>query len=197
MKTPYLIRLVFSFVRRKFLGKYGIFLWYSKKRENKFVDNYYLEDVLTSWENKPKINFNTTNYEDAVYCSDIDEIDTLSKGYFTNSLMYYQLLFHELGHSTMHITRMNRPIRQLHDASYLSVDEKEFLIAEEEILVSIFSIKLCASSNPPIKELNQIMWYNSNIFSKFAETICDFQPDYDFMNLEFQANKMLKYVLNK
>lgn len=195
VKKPYFIRATLSFFKRKFFGSCGVFLKHSNRRKKNFVNNEILEGYINKWRNKPEIIY-IYGYEDPIYYPKYDKILTLSKGFFLTPLMYYQLMFHELGHSTMHPKRMNREAYKI-ISDDLPEEEEMFMEAEEEILVTFFSIKVCMLSTPPIDELNKIMWFNSNIFSKFADIICEIDPTYNFKLLEDQADDLVEYMLKQ
>jgi len=196
VKTPYFIRVIFSWFKKNLTGSCGVFLRFSNKRKETFKPNQTLENLIDNWSGKPKIIYMSGDYEDPIYHPKHDKIHTLSKGFFSNPLMYYQLMFHELGHSTMHPKRMNREVFHTINED-LTQEEMDFIEAEEELLVTYFSIKSCLISNPDIKQLNQIMWFNSNIFSKFVEVICEQNSEYNFKDLEDEADRLIDYMLNQ
>lgn len=91
--------------------------------------------VVEGYENKPTIRHNDTG---AFYMPHLDMVRMPNKDQFTSPESYYTTLFHELGHSTGHASRLNRkevtdPIRfGSHDYSV------------EELVAEMTAAYLCA-----------------------------------------------------
>lgn len=86
------------------------------------------EDVVSGYENKPKINI--TDQDSASFNHESDIVKIPDMKYFEDPEQYYKVLFHELTHSTGHHTRLARrsldEYRQFGDEKY----SKEELVAE-------------------------------------------------------------------
>ena len=124
----------------------------------------------------------------------------MDKGYFYSPIMFYQVLFHELGHSTMHPSRMNRSVYNLFSSPVNPHINYDFHEAQEEIVAIIFAMKVCAlsvQSEDDLKEMSKALWINSFLFIKFAIVIDNERPKYDYFDLERQADEMLDYMLKQ
>jgi len=64
------------------------------------------EDVVVGYQKKPAIEFKSGN---ACYIPSLDEVRMPELNAFKDSESFYSTLFHELGHSTGHPDRLNRP----------------------------------------------------------------------------------------
>jgi antirestriction protein ArdC len=90
------------------------------------------ERIVSNWKHAPKI---AHGYAQASYCPDTDTIQMPSPGSFDSSEAYYSTLFHELGHSTGHKSRLSRKI----DNRFASDD-----YSREELVAEMTSAFLCA-----------------------------------------------------
>jgi len=95
---------------------------------NKVESLFKADNLINKFVGKPVINHIKQNK--AFYSPTIDSITLPIKNQFDSQAEYYSTLFHELGHSTGHSKRLNRPgIEEI--ASFGSNDySKEELIAE-------------------------------------------------------------------
>ena len=84
------------------------------------------EDLIAGYPNPPKIT-NDKPSNSAFYAPHADEIVTPMIGQFDDSEKYYSTLFHEMGHSTGHPSRLNRELRNTFKSHKYS---KEELVAE-------------------------------------------------------------------
>ena len=98
------------------------------------------EELIALMPNKPEIRFGT---ETCGYHPTLDYIIMARKELFTSSEHYYSTLFHELAHSTMHETRLDRKIE---NSSFGSLDySREELVAE---MTSAMLLAECGIDSP-------------------------------------------------
>ncbi len=86
------------------------------------------EDVIAGYENGPEIV--ETGIDRACYIPSIDKVEIPRIEYFDSSESYYATLFHELGHSTGHRDRLNRPELVTKAKFGSEVYSREELVAE-------------------------------------------------------------------
>ena len=94
------------------------------KHKIEFVPQERAEEILNNWQNKPVIEFGGFQ---ACYHPVTDVINMPAKENFTSPEAYYATLFHELGHSTKHKSRLNR---ERDGNNHLEKYSKEELVAE-------------------------------------------------------------------
>jgi len=85
------------------------------------------EKVITNMPKKPEIHFGG---EKACYIPSLDMVRMPTKGAFNSGEEYYSTLFHELVHSTGHVSRLNRKSITEPHAFGSDTYSKEELIAE-------------------------------------------------------------------
>jgi antirestriction protein ArdC len=66
------------------------------------------ETLVNNMPNRPKMT--TNSGARACYFPSLDEVSMPPRNNFTNSESFYRVLFHELGHSTQHASRLNREV---------------------------------------------------------------------------------------
>jgi antirestriction protein ArdC len=96
------------------------------------------EAIVDGMPNRPEIEF--TTLDRACYSPLRDQIQMPKAELFHEDAEFYSTLFHEMGHSTGHSSRLNRPILNRHGDEKYSKEEliaemtAAFLCAEAEIL---------------------------------------------------------------
>jgi len=93
------------------------------------------ENMLNNFTKKPKITFgfNSANYQ---HCDDVVQMP--NRNQFNTAGNYYATLFHELGHSTGHKTRLYR------DSLYNVKEWGDHEYSKEELVAEMTSSFLCA-----------------------------------------------------
>ena len=113
------------------------------KNKLDFVPQERAEEILANWQNKPKIEFGGFQ---ACYMPTMDIINMPAKESFTSIEAYYETLFHELGHSTKHASRMNRE---------RDGDNRLEKYSKEELVADMFSAMMmaeCGMDSPELVE---------------------------------------------
>ena len=97
--------------------------------------NQAAESIVRGYVNKPTITEHETNR--AFYRPSDDTVDIPLRGQFTDSDAFYDVLFHELGHSTGHASRLNRDVANTYGHHAYS---------KEELVAEMTSAFLCQSA---------------------------------------------------
>jgi antirestriction protein ArdC len=95
------------------------------------------ELIVKNWTNKPKIEFND---QSAYYKTSSDIINMPRKESFKIPEAYYSTLFHELGHSTGSVNRLNR------EGVTQPIKFKSHSYSKEELIAEMTSSFLCANA---------------------------------------------------
>lgn len=138
------------------------------------------EELVSLMPNRPEIRFGTNI---CGYYPRLDIIEMACKELFTSSEHYYSTLFHELGHSTAHETRLDRKIEN----SFGSLDySREELVAE---MTAAMLMCECGLDSPEI--LNNNAAY-------IAGWLKAFKSDPKMLTYAAgQASKVAKYIIQK
>jgi antirestriction protein ArdC len=135
------------------------------------------ESIVVGYPNPPSIEHGG---DIAVYSRLTDTVTLPQKEHFHSNEDYYDVLFHELGHSTAHPTRLNRSF---------SKNEKER--AMEELIAELTSAFLCAESGISQSVIENEAAYIDNWLSylKSDKTA--------FLVASGRAQKSADHILNK
>jgi antirestriction protein ArdC len=91
-------------------------------------------EVVERMPNKPAI---VHGFAQAAYCRGTDQVEMPSINLFTNSEAYFEVLFHELAHSTGHASRVGR----FQPGTMNRFGSKEY--GKEELIAEITAAALC------------------------------------------------------
>jgi antirestriction protein ArdC len=139
------------------------------------------ESIVNNFKNKPEIVFET---QQAYYSPSADIINMPKKDTFTSEQNYYATLFHELGHSTGHSTRLNRTTL-VKNASYKSKD-----YSQEELVAEFTSTYLCAEAKLERTFNNSVAYIQG--WSKAIK-----QNSRLLLSASSQAQRASNYILNR
>jgi len=150
---------------------------------NEFNPIYKCESVISGMQEPPRIGIRGSR---ACYNPESDSIAMPKKETFDNPEHYYATLFHELGHSTGHVKRLDREgvtnIGKFGDHKY----------SKEEIVAEITSSFLCAETNINSEEIMD------NSVAYISGWIKRLKDDPKLLILgAAQAQKAADYILNK
>lgn len=96
------------------------------------------ESIVAGYRNPPTIR---PDHSRASYCAPIDTVEMPPRGTFETAEHYYATLFHELGHSTGHASRLNRPLASKGDFQWGGAD-----YSREELVAEMTAAYLCGSA---------------------------------------------------
>ncbi len=94
--------------------------------------------IINGFQNAPKITVCPTDR--ACYSPTKDEVTVPEIGQYSNPEEFYSTMFHELGHSTGHVSRLNR--KELMDANYFGCHDYSL----EELVAELTAAFLCAEA---------------------------------------------------
>lgn len=100
------------------------------------------EKIVENWQDKPEIKIKISN--GASYSSAIDRVTMPLQSQFESPEEFYATLFHELGHSTGHQSRLNRPLSNAYGSKAYALEE---LTAE---MTAAFLCSHCGIDNSTI-----------------------------------------------
>ena len=112
----------------------GIDLEKFKINKEEFQPDEQAQSIVTGYTNSPLVKHEGTR---AFFDSRADVVTMPAIDRFHNTAGYYEVLFHELGHSTGHTSRLDRPL-----GNKKSSDEYAF----EELIAELTASFLCAES---------------------------------------------------
>lgn len=117
------------------------------------------EQVVTGYQNKPDIQFKPGV---ACYIPSLDEVRMPELNVYKDSESFYATLFHELGHSTGHYTRLNRP----GVVGPIDFGSQEY--STEELIAEITASFLCSYTQIENKVIDNSVAYLNSWISKLA-----------------------------
>jgi antirestriction protein ArdC len=117
------------------------------------------EEVVTGYPNKPDIQFKPGV---ACYIPSLDEVRMPELNAFKDSENFYATLFHELGHSTGHYNRLNRP----GVSGPIEFGSQEY--SQEELVAEIAASFLCAHCQIENKVIDNSVAYLNSWISKLS-----------------------------
>jgi len=139
------------------------------------------ETIIENYANKPAI---THNEYRAYYRVDTDSINMPKPESFYSNAEYYATLFHELGHSTGHESRLNRKLGN----SFGSHD-----YSKEELVAEFTSAFLCAQAKLDVDYPK--LFDNSASYLKSWIKVLKDNPKW-LISAASQAQKASNYILN-
>ena len=152
-----------------------------KKETNKIESIKECEIVIEEFKNKPEIKHGGSK---AYYSPEKDFIQLPNRNDFKNSGSYYEVLFHELTHSTGHDKRLSR------DLNGNFFGDKEY--SKEELTAELGSSFLSAKCEIDSKELKE----NSQAYINSWIKVLGKNPKW-IIEASSKAQKSTDYILNK
>lgn len=124
--------------------------YYDKHEERQNNPIEQAEMIVNRMPNKPEID--EGNYACACYVPSKDKVVIQRKELFTDSQLYYSVLFHELTHATGHESRLNR---EQDDLAAMGGGRNRY--AKEELIAEMGAGYLCALAGIATRETEQDM----------------------------------------
>lgn len=114
------------------------------------------EKIIANMPNRPVIN---NDKSAASYRRDTDEVDMPKKESFDSEEKYYSTLFHELAHSTQHISRLDR------------AKEKDHAYSKEELVAEMTAAMLCGVAGIENKTIENSAAYVKHWSKAFKDNV--------------------------
>lgn len=141
------------------------------------------EEIIKSMPNLPTIKHGGDR---AFYAPALDMVGMPSKSSFHNEGCYYQTLFHELGHSTLHVTRLDR--KQGREGLETSDHRYSF----EELVAELTACFVGSEA----RTINEARMQNSAAYLKSWVGHLQSNPEW-ILKASAEATKASKYILNQ
>jgi len=133
---------------------------FDQPETRKFTPIEQAEKIITDMPNKPTINHNEPR---AFYRPAADMVNMPKKELFLSDAEYYSTMFHELGHSTGHASRLNRE-SEAKNHMFGSAD-----YSREELIAEITASFLCAESEIENETIENSAAYIAGWLSKLKD----------------------------
>ena len=140
------------------------------------------EKIIADMPNRPIINHNEAR---AYYRPSADMVNMPKKELFLTDAEYYSTMFHELAHSTGHISRLNRE-SELKNHMFGSAD-----YSKEELIAEMGAAFLCAESSIENETIENSAAYIAGWLRKFKD------DKKILIQAAGKAQKAADYILNK
>lgn len=137
------------------------------------------EEVVMGYPNKPDIQFKPGV---ACYIPSLDEVRMPELNAYKDSESFYATLFHELGHSTGHISRLNRP----GVTGPIEFGSQDY--STEELIAEIAASFLCAFTQIENKVIDNSVAYLNSWISKLSN------DKYMIVKAASEAQKAFNYI---
>jgi antirestriction protein ArdC len=139
------------------------------------------EQVVVGFKNKPDIQFKPGV---ACYIPSLDEVRMPELNAYRDSESFYATLFHELGHSTGHHARLNRP----GVSGPIEFGSQEY--SAEELIAEISASFLCAHCQIENKVIDNSVAYLNSWISKLSN------DKYMIVKAASEAQKAFNLIVN-
>ena len=149
--------------------------------ENHNIKIQTAEQIINNYKNPPKFEYCTGTPH---YSPTNDTIRTPKKEYFKNANHYYSTVYHEMGHSTGHVSRLNRLKSCSKSLNYRSNE-----YAKEELVAELTASFLMAETGEKINIKNRTAYIQS--WLKALKNDCKI-----LLQAAGKAEKAVNYVLN-
>lgn len=141
------------------------------------------EEVVVGYQGKPAIEFKKAGI--ACYVPSKDEVQMPELNAYKDSESFYATLFHELGHSTGHLDRLNRP----GVTGTIEFGSQDY--SAEELIAEISASFLCAHCQIENKVIDNSVAYLNSWISKLSN------DKYMIIKAASEAQKAFNFITQK
>ena len=152
----------------------------TKLNEKNNIEIQTAEQIINNYKNPPKFEYCTGTPH---YSPTNDTIRTPKKEYFKSANHYYSTVYHEMAHSTGHISRLNRFNHQSKTLNYRSTE-----YAKEELVAELTASFLMAETGEKINIKNRTAYIQS--WLKALKNDCKM-----LLQAAGKAEKAVNYIL--